>query len=70
MTSRRARTRGSKRDRFTAEPSPELTAALEHIERMELPREVDPDVIVTKHGTTVDLRRPWSFPTGPKVLPQ
>lgn len=65
MTSRRARTRGSKRDRFTAEPSPALVEALEKV-RAQLPRQDpnNPDVIVTHQGVTVDLREPWKFPSG------
>lgn len=55
MTSRRARKRGEKRERFTAEPSPELMHALETL----LPRE--PDTIETKAGP-VDLRKPWAQP--------
>jgi hypothetical protein len=62
MTSSKAKRRVDKRDRFTGEPSPELAAALEQIAK---PID-DPDVIVTKHGTTMNLRQPWPFPTGSK----
>lgn len=51
----RLRKRGDKRDRFTAEPSPELMQALEVL----LPKERD--TIDTKAGP-VDLRKPWPLP--------
>lgn len=65
--SRRARARGDKRDRFAAEPSPGLAAALDAIETPQLPKAdlVDPDVIVTHQGVRVDLRKPWPFPSNP-----
>lgn len=64
--SRRARSRGEKRDRFTAEPSPELAEALEAIERMEHPpiRLSEPDTITTTTGQRIDLRAPWPMPRG------
>lgn len=55
MTSRRARKRGEKRDRFTAEPSPELMQALETL----LPKERD---TIETHAGPVDLRKPWPLP--------
>lgn len=55
MTSRRARKRGDKRERYTAEPSPELMQALEVL----LPKERD--TIDTK-ACPVDLRKPWPLP--------
>lgn len=46
--------RRDKRDRFTAEPSPELMEALEQIER-------EP-YLTTKDGQRVDLKAPWRIP--------
>lgn len=63
--SRRARARGDKRDRFASEGSPELAAALEAIERMELApitTSREADTLTTTQGERIDLRAPWSLP--------
>lgn len=59
MASRRARKRGDKRDRYTCEPSPELSAALEQLSRAEC---LQPDTIQTKDGQAINLRKPWAVP--------
>lgn len=75
MTSRRQRTRGDKRDRFTSEPSPELETVLSAISTgrcedggtactdCESQGRCMVETLTLKTGETVDLKGPWRMPT-------